>query len=133
MSEVNDKNSKSKFDPRFVVFCIATGLVVLSQFASGIMDWIEFEPIAEGIAKLGYPAYVLKILGTCKIAGAVVLAVPAFPRLKEWAYAGFTFDFLGAASSHALNGDGVGELMPPLIVLGILAASYFTSPIGRKL
>lgn len=133
MNNANDRASKQKTSPKVVVFCIATGLIVLSQFASGVMDWTGFEPIAEGIAKLGYPSYVLKILGTCKIAGAIMLAIPWLPRVKEWAYAGFTFDFLGAASSHALNGDGIGEIMPALIAFGILAVSYVTCPAGRKI
>ena len=67
------------------------------------MDWAGAQPIVEGITALGYPLYVLKILGTCKILGAIALAVPGLRRIKEWAYAGFVYDFLGAAASHAVR------------------------------
>lgn len=116
-----------------IVFWIATGLIVVSQFASGVLDWMKYEEIAKGILSLGYPEYLMYILGTCKIAGAIVLAIPGFKRLKEWAYAGFVFDFGGAFASHALNGDSPGEMAPPLIALVILLASYFLCPPGRKI
>ena len=91
------------------------------------------EPLVEGMTSLGYPLYVLKILGTCKILGAIALAVPGLRRIKEWAYAGFVFDFLGAAASHALNGDGPAEIAPALILLVILMASYVSCPSDRKI
>ena len=118
---------------KLIVFWIATVLIVVSQFASGILDWIGFEPIVEGITKLGYPLYVLKILGTFKILGVIAIAIPGAKRLKEWAYAGFVFDFIGAAASHAMNGDAIGEIAPPIILLGILLVSYFLSPADRRL
>ena len=124
-----EQQSKGKL----IGFWVATVLIVLSQFASGILDWIGFEPIVEGMAKLGYPLYVLKILGTFKILGVIAIAIPGAKRLKEWAYAGFAFDFIGAAASHALNRDQIGEIAPPVILLGILLASYFLRPIDRKL
>nr|WP_245867757.1 DoxX family protein [Flavobacterium lindanitolerans] len=65
------------------------------------------------------------MLTVFKVLGALVLIIPAAPkRLKEWAYAGFTFDFLGASASHAAV-DGFGfEAVFPLIVLGVLLLSY---------
>lgn len=118
---------------KLIGFWIATALIVLSQFASGVLDWIEFEEIVKGMTNLGYPLYVLKILGTFKILGAIAIAIPGAKRLKEWAYAGFVFDFIGAAASHALNGDAIGEIMPPVILLVILLVSYFLRPDNRKL
>lgn len=118
---------------KLITFWIATGLIVLSQFASGVMDWLGAEPIVESMKSLGYPLYVLKILGTFKILGAIALAAPGLRRIKEWAYAGFVFDFLGAAASHALNGDGPAEIAPPLIVLAILLVSYVLCPSDRKI
>jgi hypothetical protein len=54
----------------------------------------------QGLALLAYPPYMLAVLGTAKILGAIALVVPKFPRLKEWAYAGFVFDLIGAIWSH---------------------------------
>jgi len=66
-------------------------------------------PVVEVVTQLGYPLYVLRILGILKLAGAVVLFVPRLPRLKEWAYAGVTFELTGAAASHVLRGNGARD------------------------
>jgi hypothetical protein len=79
---------------------------------------------------LGYPSYFPDILGVAKILGVIALLVPGFPRLKEWAYAGFTFTFIGAFISHLAVGQNQEALMP-LVALGLLAISYFTSPASR--
>ena len=118
---------------KVIAFWIATGLIVVSQFISGVMDWAGAEVLVEAMKSLGYPLYVLKILGTCKILGVIALAAPGLRRLKEWAYAGFVFDFLGAAASHALNGDGPAQIAPPVVLLAILLVSYFLCPSGRKI
>ena len=130
-TEENDVEKPSKV--RVIVFWIATVLIILSQTVSGVMDWTGYVDIVEGMTKLGYPLYVLKILGTWKILGAIALAIPGVLRGKEWAYAGFFFDFTGAAASHGLNGDSPGEIAPPLILLAILMVSYVLRPASRKL
>ena len=116
-----------------VGYWLLTGLVVLSQGASGVGDLAGAKPFVEGVTALGYPVYILKILGPFKILGAIALAAPGFPRLKEWAYAGFTFDFIGAFASHLFHGDGPAELAPPLILLAILVGSYLLRPASRRL
>jgi len=60
----------------FIAYVILTGLVVLSQFASGVLDLMEAEALVKGVTALGYPVYILKILGPAKIAGTIVLACP---------------------------------------------------------
>lgn len=118
---------------RFAIYAVLTGLIVLSQGASGIGDLVGAEPLVEGITKLGYPRYLLYILGVAKIAGVIVIAAPGLLRLKEWAYAGFTIDFLGAFASHLLNGDTIPEAAPAFVVFLILMGSYFTRPANRTL
>lgn len=118
---------------RIIGFWILTGLVVLSQGASGIMDLMGAEAVASGVKLLGYPSYLLYILGPAKLAGVAVLAIPKMPRLKEWAYAGFAIDFVGAAASHALNGDGIQLIAPALVLFAVLMGSYFLRPDDRRL
>lgn len=80
----------------------------------------------EGIRHLGYPEYFGNALVVFKVLGALALIIPQIPkRLKEWAYAGFIFDFLFAAISHAAV-DGMASFQTwfPLIFLGILLVSY---------
>jgi len=122
-----------EYKGRLIGYWLLTMLVVLSQGASGVMDLAGAQPLVDGVTALGYPVYILKILGPFKILGVIALAAPGFPRLKEWAYAGFTFDFIGAFASHLLNGDGPGELAPPLILLAILVGSYLLRPASRRL
>jgi len=51
--------------------------------------------------------------------------IPSIPkRIKEWAYAGFAFDFIFATISHGAVDGFTGQTFFPLIVLGILAISY---------
>ncbi len=116
-----------------IAFWILTGLVVVSQTGSGIADLLKVEAMVDGVPALGYPPYIITILGPFKIMGAIVLAVPGLPRLKEWAYAGFFFDFVGAFLSHTYNGDTIDLQMPALIAVFILLGSYFLRPESRRL
>jgi hypothetical protein len=85
------------------------------------------------LAHLGYPAYLLTILGVWKWLGALAIVAPGLPLLKEWAYAGFFFDLTGAAASHAFAGDGLGAILPPLFFLGLVMASWALRPPSRRL
>lgn len=85
------------------------------------------EMAKEGVRHLGYPDYFGSLLVICKVIGATMLVIPAIPpRLKEWAYAGLTFDFAFAfASNWAVDGLHAATFFP-LVVLAILAVSYFS-------
>jgi hypothetical protein len=67
----------------------------------------------------------MTIIGTAKLLGALALLVPVTPRtLRDWAYAGFVFNLLGAVASHVGAGDPIGDTLAPLMPLTILLASY---------
>ena len=78
-------------------------------------------------------AYFVSILGVWKVLGGVAVLAPRLPRLKEWAYAGMLFDLTGAAASHAALGDPAGKIVAPLIISGIVTASWALRPESRKL
>lgn len=118
---------------KMIGFWILTAIVGLSQMASGVADLAGAAPVLEGVTKLGYPAYILNILGPAKLAGGLTILAPRMPRLKEWAYAGFVFDFGGAFLSHLFHGDGPPELAPPLVLLALLMGSYALRPADRRL
>ena len=107
-----------------VIFWVATGIIFLFE---GVMPALtsQTEIAREGIRHLGYPAYFGVALVIFKVLGSIILVTPKIPgRVKEWAYAGFAFDFIFAAISHwAVDGFG-GQALFPLIILGILAVSY---------
>ena len=86
-----------------------------------------------GVVELGYPAYFVTLLGLWKTLGGLAVLAPRFPRLKEWAYAGMAFDLTAAAVSHAAIGHPAGKVVMPLIILGIVAASWALRPESRTL
>jgi hypothetical protein len=107
-----------------IVFWTATAIIALFE---GVMPALtsQTELAKGGIRHLGYPAYFGNALVVFKVLGVLVLIIPQTPkRVKEWAYAGFAFDFIFAAISHSAI-DGInGQTFFPLLVLGILAVSY---------
>jgi uncharacterized membrane protein YphA (DoxX/SURF4 family) len=82
---------------------------------------------------LGYPAYLLIILGAWKVAGAVAILIPRFPRLKEWAYAGAFFSYTGALASHLAVGDGIDKWAVLIVFAGLLTLSWGLRPGDRRL
>jgi hypothetical protein len=79
---------------------------------------------------VGYPQQLRIILGIVKPLGAIALIVPGFIRLKEWAYAGFTFAWICAAVAHYLAGQRA-EAILPLVLVVLLYVSYVTRPANR--
>ena len=107
-----------------IIFWSATTIMFLFQ---GVMPALtsHTEMAREGIRHLGYPAYFGTMLAIFKVAGAVVLMFPQFPkRLREWAYAGFAFDFISACVSNSVVYGLGSEAASPLIALLILGVSY---------
>src|SRR5262249_31305458 len=88
--------------------------------------------VVDVVTSLGYPVYVLTILGIWKVLGATVLLVPGFLRLKEWAYAGIVFELSAAAVSQAVRGHA-GDVIAPLILLGLALSSWALRPPTRTL
>ena len=91
------------------------------------------EPVVEVLAHLGYPVYLLTILGVWRLLGTIALLVPRFPRLKEWAYAGTFIELTGAAASGAARGDDMGTVIWPLAFAVLALASWALRPPSRTL
>lgn len=110
-----------------ILYWVTTAIIFLLE---GVMPALtgNSELARQGILHLGYPDYFRVLLTVFKVAGALVLIIPYFKgRIKEWAYAGFTFNFISAAVSHAaVDGITNGQTFFPVIILVILAVSYFT-------
>jgi DoxX-like protein len=91
------------------------------------------EQVVSGFAKAGYPQHLRIVLGIAKPVAAIVLLLPGFALLKEWAYAGATFALVMAFISAYLSGDGVKVWSLPLALLALLIVSYVTRPPSRRL
>jgi hypothetical protein len=86
------------------------------------------------ITALGYPAYFLCILGTWKILGVIVILLPNFKLLKEWAYAGFFFAMIGALISHMAVGDyEIKAILGPVFQALFVVVSWYFRPASRKI
>lgn len=118
-----------------IIYWIATLWLALGMFATGaaqVLRMKEGQGAAEQIIHLGYPVYLLTILGVWKILGVLAVLVPKFPLLKEWAYAGFFFVTTGAMISHILSGDPVTSILPGLLLLVLTIVSWYFRPASRK-
>ena len=102
-----------------------TGLCSLAMLMAGIVELMRSAEGQEIMRHLGYPVYVLTIIGTGKVVGALAIAQNKFHTLKEWAYAGFTLNLLGAAASRAYAGDSTALIISPLLFLAVILSSYF--------
>jgi len=109
-----------------IAYWTVTLLFVLPQAWSAVQMLTEAPRMTATIVDLGYPVYFMTILGIAKLLGIAAILYGGFPTLKEWAYAGFTFDTAGAFLSHVTTGDPLFPIaMVPLLFLAAQLASYF--------
>jgi uncharacterized membrane protein YphA (DoxX/SURF4 family) len=116
---------------RKVLYWGTTGLVTTVTLLAAFSYLTSAPQAVENFNHVGYPQQLRVLLGIGKLSGAIVLLLPRLPRLKEWAYAGFTFMWIAAIVAHYLAGDGALVLLP-LALLGSLSVSYNTRPATRR-
>lgn len=118
---------------RKVLYWISTIWLGLGMLTSAIMQISRAVPEVVGtMTRLGYPSYMLTILGVWKILGVAVILAPRLPIVKEWAYAGFFFVASGALISHVVMGDPFGETFPSVLLLTLTIVSWYLRPPSRK-
>ena len=101
-----------------------TGLMAALMLVSAVPDVLRVPEAMSVFRHLGYPPYLLLFLGTAKILGVAAVLAPGVPSLKEWAFAGLTFDLTGAMYSHLSVGDPPRVWMPAVVGLVLMAGSY---------
>jgi hypothetical protein len=119
--------------PRSIAYWLFTVVVAFELAAGALWDLLHIEYVRVVLVHLGYPLYLLIILGVWRIPGALVLLIPRFPTVKEWAYAGAFFDYTGAAASHFLVGDRAAQWAAPLIFAVFTLVSWALRPASRRL
>lgn len=110
-----------------------TAVLAFVLLSGGIAYLVHQDDAAAGIAQLGYPSYLLVILGVWKVAGGLVVLAPGLPRVKEWAYAGAIFDLTGAAASHLARGNEARHVIVPIALAIVALVSWATRPARRTL
>ncbi len=123
-----------------VAYWAVNAPIALETLVGGVTDLIHGKtvlfagpPVADVVTSLGYPVYVLSIIGFWKLLGGIVLLLPGFPRLKEWAYAGIFFELSGASASWVLyKHDFSGAAVPAFLAL-LTLLSWGLRPQNRVL
>lgn len=125
-------------DAKSVAYWIATVMIAGETLAGGAMDVVHGRsmvvtgtPVLDVVTSLGYPAYVLTIIGTWKLLGGATILAPRLPRLKEWAYAGIVIELTAAAASLSVRGYGAGDIATPLLLAALAMASWALRPQSR--
>ncbi|MDQ6844285.1 MAG: DoxX family protein [Bacteroidota bacterium] len=119
-----------------IIYWIATIWLALGMVSTAAGQLIKMKAGQGGvdmIIHLGYPVYLLTILGICKVLGIAAVLIPKFPLLKEWAYAGFFFLMAGAIFSHIASGDPVSAIFPSSLLLILAMVSWYFRPANRKI
>jgi hypothetical protein len=108
-----------------IFYWIITGLFAAFMLFSSIPDIMMVPDAVTMITGLGYPKYLIPFLGVAKLLGVIVILLPGFPRLKEWAYAGLFFDLIGATYSIISTGGFQASVLFMVLPIGFLFLSYY--------
>ena len=111
---------------------IVTGLMAALMLLSAVPDVLRIPDALAVFKHLGYPPYLLPFLGTAKMLGVAAILIPGVRRIKEWAFAGLTFDLTGALYSHVSVGDPPSVWIPAAIGLALMCSSYVAYRMRRS-
>jgi len=116
-----------------IIYWIFTLWMALGMVSTAIVQLMKNKDELANFTNLGYPAYLMTIIGVWKILGVIAVLIPRFPLLKEWAYAGFFFVMSGAVISHIIVEDNFGRTFPALLLLILVIISWYFRPTDRKI
>jgi uncharacterized membrane protein YphA (DoxX/SURF4 family) len=110
---------------RALAYWVVSAPILLETIDGSEWDLARISYVREVFGHLGYPPYLLTILGVAKLLAVAALLVPGFRRIREWAYAGVFFVYAGAACSHFAVGDGPDKVLTPLVfaVLTVISST----------
>jgi uncharacterized membrane protein YphA (DoxX/SURF4 family) len=108
-----------------IYYWISIGLLLFFLVPGSIMNIMKTPDWVEVFNQLGYPEYLLPFLGVAKLSGCIVLVLPYFKRLKEWAYAGLFFDLVGATYSGLVVGGFEPAMLIMFFAIAVLLTSYW--------
>ncbi len=119
--------------PKVIAYWICTVVIALCIGSGGLAQVLRVPQNVEGMTALGYPLHFIVLLGAWKVLGALTLLAPGLRLVKEWAYAGIFIDLSGAVVASAANAGGAFHIVAPIVLIGILAASWALRPESRRL
>lgn len=129
IKNTTEKTSKSGK----VIYWIATVWLSLGMVSTGIVQLIKMKEEVDRTIHLGYPVYLLTIIGIWKMLGVIAVLIPRFPIVKEWAYAGFFIAMSSAVISHIAVGDPMKDLFGPILLIVLTIVSWYFRPADRRI
>ncbi|MDN3693066.1 DoxX family protein [Chryseobacterium tructae] len=127
--ETSNKSEKRKR----IIYWIFTLWMALGMISTAIVQLMKNKDELANFTTLGYPAYLMTIIGVWKILGVIAILIPKQLLLKEWAYAGFFFVMSGAVISHLIVGDTAGRTFPAVLLFVLVIISWYFRPANRKI
>ncbi|REC45288.1 DoxX family protein [Chryseobacterium pennipullorum] len=116
-----------------IIYWVFTLWMALGMISTAIVQLMKNKDELANFTHLGYPAYLMTIIGIWKILGVIVILIPKRLLLKEWAYAGFFFVMSGAVISHLIVGDPAARTFPAVLLLVLVIISWYFRPSERKI
>ena len=127
--ETSNRSEKTKR----IIYWIFTLWMALGMVSTAIVQLMKNKDELANFTNLGYPAYLMTIIGVWKLLGVIAILIPKQLLLKEWAYAGFFFVMSGAVISHLIVGDTAGRTFPAVLLLVLVIISWYFRPANRKI
>tara|TARA_R110002020_G_scaffold379276_1_gene590443 strand:+ start:686 stop:1099 length:414 start_codon:yes stop_codon:yes gene_type:complete len=115
-----------------IAYWVFTLWLALGMASTGVVQVLHLENETALMHGLGYPDYLLTLLGGWKILGVVAILIPRRPLIKEWAYAGMFFTMSGALFSHLVADSPPAETFPSVLLLALTVTSWSLRPADRK-
>ncbi|MFZ4928649.1 DoxX family protein [Chryseobacterium sp. Mn2064] len=116
-----------------IIYWIFTLWMALGMVSTAIVQLMKSKDELTNFTGLGYPSYLMTIIGIWKILGVIAILIPKRLLLKEWAYAGFFFVMSGAVISHLIVGDEAGRTFPAVLLFVLVIISWYFRPADRKI
>ena len=115
------------------LYWVSTGLVLLLVGVGSFADLLMVDAIRESFQHIRFPEYIIPFFGIAKLLGSVAIVLPGRLKLKEWAYAGLAFYFIGATYIHIAVGDGMDKISVTSIIFLVVITSYsFSKPLSPQ-
>jgi|SRR5450432_4088312 len=119
---------------KIIIYWVTTILMSVGMFGTGLAQVIHSKQMIDIVIPLGYPLYFLNIIGVWKMLAVIVILIPGFKLVKEWAYAGLFFVMTGAVVSHLASSDyAIKGIIGPLMQTVFIILSWHFRPVNRKI
>lgn len=115
-----------------IIYWIFTLWLALGMVSTAAVQLLKNKDEVANFTSLGFPIYLMTIIGVWKILGVIAILIPKQPLLKEWAYAGFFFVMSGAILSHLASDHNFSKIFASLLLLVLTIISWYFRPANRK-